>query len=67
MIVIYILLGFIINMAVGAIVWKWLDDEDRHLHKWLTSCPPEISLIGWPLALSAWPVALLLYWDWKSQ
>jgi hypothetical protein len=62
MIVIYVLVGILINMVVGGAVWVALDDEDESLYKWYSSCPPKVAWFVQPLVLTLWPVGLFFYY-----
>ena len=61
MTVVWVLVGIIANMAIGAGVYAALD-RDGDLFRWYKECPPSIAWFAQPLVLTLWPVGAVLYW-----
>jgi ABC-type cobalamin transport system permease subunit len=63
-IVLWVLVGVVCNMVLGAAVWVAVDDTDQQIYRWYKSCPSQVSWILQPLVLMAWPVGL---WFWLKK
>ena len=61
MTVVWVLVGIMVNMVIGAGVYAALD-EDGDLFRWYTECPPMISWFAQPLVLTLWPIAVVAAW-----
>ena len=57
-----VLIGVVINMAIGAGVWTAIDDKDQRLYQWYKSAPRKISWWVQPLILFCWPVGVFFWW-----
>ena len=60
--VLWMLVGIVANMIVGAGVWAVIDDRDKRLYSWYKDCQPKVVWLAQPLVLTAWPIGLWLWW-----
>lgn len=51
--------GIALNQLIGSGVMAAMDDEDKRLFKWATSCPIPG---GFTITVQTWPVWLWVWW-----
>jgi hypothetical protein len=61
MTVVWILVGIMANMVVGAGVYAALD-RDGDLFRWYKECPARIAWFAQPLFLTFWPIGAAIHW-----
>lgn len=65
-ILLWAVVGVVVNLVVGAGVWASIDDKEQRLLYWYTDCPPQIGWLVQPIALTAWPVGLWFWWRMRN-
>ena len=59
MVIVWLLLGFIAWIVIGAAILSAMDDERQSLLQWAKECP----VGGAPAVMLAWPV--VVWWIWR--
>ncbi len=55
MIIMWILVGLLVNAVIGAGAWAAMDDENGRMFAWYKSAPNELIKF---ITLQAWPIGL---------